>query len=502
MNGTDVEFSVEDTGIGISNENQKIIFAEFQQVDSGTSRKYGGAGLGLAICKRYVELLGGSIRLESELNKGSRFSILLTNALIDKIEESPESFLSIEENAVEIPGEKILLINDSRDAEKLIVDYLAEYGYSVVKADSYSAALKMCTSGGFESVIINILKNGDLWHFVTDLKKNIKTQRIKLMISCIDDKEKIGWGLNVFDFVVKPFVSAELKNLIPAIESSTDKKISNILFVGGEKSEFDILSAAGGKKYLFDYVGTPAELYGRIKTELPDLILVDVEKIGSEAVNIAGEINKNTITGKTPLLFMLPVKMNTGFSNTMTDEVRTITKNIGVNALQVLKNIKMFIAGEKEDLAEKAKQLEEIIPDKEAVDGKKVKKSSSAKPTVLIVDDDNDSLFTVGEFVKDLNYDTIFAHNGMECLLTLNHLEPDLILLDIMMPQMDGFETIKRIRADKRFTNLPVVALTAYAMLDNKNVIEKNGFNDLVTKPVNSKDLAAKLKEYIKVQVG
>ena len=90
----------------------------------------------------------------------------------------------------------------------------------------------------------------------------------------------------------------------------------------------------------------------------------------------------------------------------------------------------------------------------------------------------------------------------MECLITLNHIEPDLILLDIMMPQMDGFETIKRIRADERFTRIPVLALTAYAMLDNKNVIEKNGFDDLITKPVNSKILASKIKEHLRVKVS
>ncbi|MCL4551123.1 MAG: response regulator, partial [Bacteroidetes bacterium] len=117
---------------------------------------------------------------------------------------------------------------------------------------------------------------------------------------------------------------------------------------------------------------------------------------------------------------------------------------------------------------------------------------------VLIVDDDSDALFTIGEYVKQLQCDTIFAHNGMECLLMLNHVNPDLILLDIMMPQMDGFETIRRIRADKRFENIPVIALTAYAMLDNKNVIEKNGFNDLITKPIDFQLLTAKFKKHIK----
>jgi two-component system chemotaxis sensor kinase CheA len=182
------------------------------------------------------------------------------------------------------------------------------------------------------------------------------------------------------------------------------------------------------------------------------------------------------------------------------DELVAVTKKAEGNILDVLKELKAGLKISKETEIAQPITIEEpaniINTDVVASD-----KFSDSKQLILIVDDDNDSLFTIGEIVKELNYETMFAHNGMECLIMLNHVVPDLILLDIMMPQMNGFETIKRIRADKKFKGVPVLALTAYAMLENKNVIEKNGFSGLITKPVNSKVLASKIKESIKTKV-
>ena len=182
----------------------------------------------------------------------------------------------------------------------------------------------------------------------------------------------------------------------------------------------------------------------------------------------------------------------------LNSKLREITLKIKAHPLDVLKVLRDRLKIDDDTTNKKINLIEEPFQKKELIPSDtSIEHNEKDKPTILIVDDDNDALFTIGEFVKELNCDTIFAHNGMECLLTLNHIQPDLIFLDIMMPQMDGFETIKRIRGDERFAKIPVVALTAYAMLDNKNIIEKNGFNDLVTKPINSQTLASKLNKFL-----
>jgi CheY-like chemotaxis protein len=181
---------------------------------------------------------------------------------------------------------------------------------------------------------------------------------------------------------------------------------------------------------------------------------------------------------------------------------KEITLKAKSHPMDVLKVLRDRLRIDDEETNKKINLIEELsVRNEEQAEEETKNKKSGSKPTVLIVDDDSDALFTIGEYVKEIGCNTIFAHNGMECLLTLNHIEPSLILLDIMMPQMDGFETIKRIRSDKRLSKIPVIALTAYAMLDNKEIIEKNGFDDLVTKPIDSKLLSSKLNKILNNKV-
>ncbi len=129
--------------------------------------------------------------------------------------------------------------------------------------------------------------------------------------------------------------------------------------------------------------------------------------------------------------------------------------------------------------------------------GIKISSELSPRPKVLIIDDDDDTLFTVGEIVNDLGFETEFAHNGIEGLEVMESYNPDVILLDIMMPQMDGFETVKEIRKNDKYKDKPVIALTAYTMLDEKDIIERNGFDDLITKPVDSISMAFKIQRIL-----
>ena len=495
----DVEFSVKDTGIGISGEHQKIIFAEFQQADSGPSRKFGGVGLGLAICKKYIELLGGSLELKSEPGNGSCFSFKLHDVLLDIIEEKETSFLSVTEDTDEEIKQKLLLITDKRDTEELIVDYFDEYGFDIVIASSYTEGADFIRNNEFNYILIDVLKQGSSWSFISEIKNDAKTQNIPVLLISIIEEEKIGWVLEVFDFISKPFASTALRKAIPRIEQKSNNKISDILFVDESKTDYEIFKNAFDRTFKVEQIDSTAALYRRVGTEIPDMILIDMDSIKQDSIDIVYDVKTNTATSKVPLVLLLPQDVTGELSNQLNERLVSITKKAGSHALDVMKELKEYLNIEDSDADETERLIEEQISEAESPN---VYDTSLSKPTVLIVDDDSDSLFTIGEFVKELDYDTIFAHNGMECLITLNHVEPDLILLDIMMPQMDGFETIKRIRADERFSRIPVLALTAYAMLDNKNVIEKNGFDDLVTKPVNSKILASKIKEHLKVKVS
>ncbi|TSA30262.1 MAG: response regulator [Ignavibacteriales bacterium] len=504
INGTDIEFSVTDTGIGISDENKKIIFSEFRQVDSSTSRKYGGAGLGLAICKKYVELLGGTLSLQSESGNGSRFYFMLPDTVLDVVEVQEHQFLTLTDPEKERQLTKsILIINDNIDTQKLIGDYLASYDYDVIITSNTDDGLRLAKEKLPYAVIFNpFINEGNLWTFIPAMKNYGSTRHIPIVLTIIVEEEKVGWEPEIFDFIIDKINYNEFKELISKVESHFEKNIRKIIFIDTHHDEFETLKKSFGDAFDIAIISTSANVGERIQKEKSHLVIIDIASFMEQSLQMIYEISQDRLLKNVPIILKVPKVLTQDQINKLNNKFKEIALIVKSHPLDVLKVLRDRLKIDDDITNRKNNLIEETNPNEQTNYYLKNESSRDSKPTVLIVDDDNDALFTIGEFVKEMNCNTIFAHNGMECLLTLNHIEPDLIFLDIMMPQMDGFETIKQIRNEKRFENIPVIALTAYAMLDNKEVIEKNGFNDLVTKPINSQVLASKLKKYLKAKVG
>ena len=498
-----LEFRVSDTGIGIHEADRDIIFGEFNQLDVNSTKKIGGVGLGLAICKRFVELLDSKLNLESRQGEGSCFSFVLDDCVLD-IFEQPEFYESEIENniATNDDNSNVLLITDNSDIEKLFADYLADNQINISWAPTYEKAVELMKQSVFRFVVINPLKNDSVWSFAAQLRNSYSNKHLDIIIVQIIEEEQTGWIFNIDGLLQKNIKTDPFKNSLTEIEISTRSKISEITFVSSDSNYSQYLKTNLFPEYSLKHFNLLENIYNRIATEIPDALVIDVDTIKKDSFEIFDRIRMNYATQNVPVIFMMPEVISKELNEMLNRGLRLSAQKHGSNILEILKL-----------LASRIKSDSTVI-----VMGKNIENQTTAsieipvstenisisysKPTILVVDDDSDSLFTIGEIVKELNYETIFAHNGVECLLTLKHVEPDLILLDIMMPQMDGFETIKRIRTEERFEHIPVLALTAYAMLDNKNVIEKNGFNDLITKPVNSKILAAKIKENLKQKVN
>ncbi len=500
-NLADLQVSVEDSGIGISEENQKEIFNEFKQADSSTSRKYGGAGLGLAICKKYVELMGGQLMLKSELGKGSIFIFTLADAVLDSVDVSEHKFLTIQPELVNKKtdvkvSKPVLLITDSDATKKLVGDYLDSYDVVVDCVDSCEKAIALIKEKEFSAVILNPLQNS--LGLVASIKLGDLNSSIPIVMIQILEKQKYGWQLDVFDFIPSLVVSQTLKLIFVKIESATSTKLNEVYIVSKKDSGEKLLESELkniSENLLVRKVSNHEELIATIRPGEPNLILVDVESLGAHSLEVCYALALSKSSKNSNVVFILPEKLLENTTKDIAQKFEEIALRIKMHPLDILKVLRDRLNLKDKSDTKNIMLLEESFSENERVDYSK--KSRNMKPTILIVDDDDDALFTVGEYVKEMNYDTIFAHNGMECLLMLNHVVPDLILLDIMMPQMDGFETIKRIRKDNRFSKLPVIALTAYAMLDNKNVIEKNGFDDLITKPINSQTLSSKIIKHL-----
>ena len=496
----DLEFAVTDTGIGISDEFKKIIFSEFKQVDSSTSRKYGGAGLGLAICKKYIELLGSSLAVESKIGKGSRFSFLLPDSVLDIFEANDHQFLTLKEEESVKDLKTILILNARNDSLKLIGDYLASYNYRIISTSKAEEGIDLAIKEKPDAVILDpLISTQNVWSVILELRKNRNTRDIPIVLTMIIEEKKVGWEPEIFDFVSFENNSSALLDTVSKVKAYYEKQVEKIFIMDGSDGRYQNLKNSYGAEYDFILIKSYQELVNKIRSEKPQLILIDMESYYDQILQFSIDLSKEKPARNIPLVLILPHKFTGEQADVLNSKLREITLKVKAHPLDVLKVLRERLRID-DDLTNKRMNLieEPAFFNKEKSSAKDGNREDSRKPTILIVDDDNDALFTIGEFVKEMNCDTIFAHNGMECLLMLNHIEPDMIFLDIMMPQMDGFETIRRIRGDKRIAKIPVVALTAYAMLDNKNIIENNGFDDLVTKPINSQSLAAMMSKYLK----
>ena len=499
-NTRDLSFEVEDSGIGISEEHQKDIFSEFKQVDGTTSRKYGGAGLGLAICKKYIELMGGVLSLKSEVGKGSTFSFNLEDVVLDLIDTTEHKFLTYENEPVRSQKKlskkpPVLIITNSEETKKLIGDYLTSYNVQHQCVNSCDEAKIEIQQKEFSAVILNPFK--DSLRLLSDIKTGELNSSIPIIFVLISEELKYGWEPNIFDFVL-PGKSTAITVLLNEIENKNKQSANNVCIAAlADNSAGKIFDQLKNYSHSISIkkVSNHEELFAAYQNNQPDVIFVDIESLGENSLEICYAASLSKSLKNCPIIFLLPQTLSEEQAQLISVKYEDIAARIKLHPLDILKVLRDRLNLEESISKKKIMLIEEAADEIETESAPKKKKSS--RPTILIVDDDDDALFTVGEYIKTLDCDTIFAHNGMECLLMLNHVVPDLILLDIMMPQMDGFETIKRIRGDNRFAKLPVIALTAYAMLDNKNVIEKNGFNDLVTKPINSQALSAKITKYL-----
>jgi signal transduction histidine kinase/DNA-binding response OmpR family regulator len=492
-----LEFRVYDTGVGIPENEIESVFAEFQQLNGGTVKKFGGVGLGLAICKKYVELMGSELRLESKLNSGSCFFFVLEDVVLDVFETDEEIISAPQRHNMRNSKKNILLITDNSDTEKLLADYFTEKNIFVSWAPSYGIAYELIQTNEFDLIIASQIENNEMWNFINSVESNSDLRRPKIIITPVIREDKIGQNYFVDKYLSKDSVPKKIIDVLRNIENISNISISEVEIVSADENESVPLNKILENEYSTEIFNTPADFFRRIETEVPDLVIVDVESVKNDSIEIINRVKNNSAIKNVPLIFIMPGTVSVELSNQLNLELIAVTKKTGNNILSVVKETMNHMSIEIITEKELTEKIDEQTAEVETSFKKNIG-TSKTRPTILIVDDDGDSLFTIGEFIKEMGYETIYAHNGMECLVTLNHIQPDLVLLDIMMPQMDGFETIKRIRSDKKLSKLPVLALTAYAMLENKNVIEKSGFDDLITKPVNSKILAAKIEERIK----
>lgn len=490
-----LQFEIIDTGIGISPENQKLIFEEFRQVDGTSTKKYNGTGLGLAICNKIAGMLNGSLTVESEVGKGSTFTFVIPLFKIG-IQAAP---LIENEQMQKVSLKPVLIIEEDPEINITMGQYLSSLGYNSDYLKKGEDVIEKIKKINPRAVVVDMnMKDDNGWNSLQSIKTNEHTASVPVITMMIKGNENKGHGIDVYDYYTKP-AGESLNALINNLSSSINKKIESIAVADEDEAEIQSLQKilTGGKVRL-NFVKMNEFAFAAINKLQPDLIITSLMMKSGEGISLINKLKQDKGTKHIPIIATLTPYTTTQTFRDLNKILEQITLSGTKHSLDVLKIVRDKLKMYEEKIV--IKNEDDTIPDAASISAKinaMMRNEKIYKGNVLIVDDDPDTLFTLNEIVQSLGNKTILANNGVECLEALSQVIPDLILLDIMMPEMDGFQTINKIKQKPEWLSIPVFAVTAKAMAGDKDVVLKHGFDDYITKPIDAPSLAFKINQLL-----